>query len=54
VRLLYQPRMIDEYGSVGGMRISRENRDTRRNPLPVALLPPQTGAAAKGSRRLTA
>jgi hypothetical protein len=25
---LYQPRMIDEYGVVGGMRIGRGNRNT--------------------------
>jgi hypothetical protein len=64
VGLLYQPRMIDdEYGSVGGMRIDRENRSTRRKPTPVPLCPPQiphdlpwdrTRAAAVGSQRLTA
>jgi hypothetical protein len=65
IGLLYQPRMIhdDEYGAVGGMRIGRENRSTRRKPTPVPLYPPQiphdltwarTRAAAVGSRRLTA
>jgi hypothetical protein len=34
--------MIDyEYGRVGGMRIGRENRSTRRKPTPVSLCPPQ-------------
>jgi hypothetical protein len=61
--LLYQPRMIDECGVVGGMRIGRGNRSTRRKHAPVPLCPPQiphdltwdrTRAAAVGSRRLTA
>jgi hypothetical protein len=62
--LLYQPRMIDdECGAVGGMRIGRGNRSSRRKPTPVLLCPPQilhdlalsrTGAAAVGNRRLTA
>jgi hypothetical protein len=61
---LYQPRMIDdECGVVGGMRIGKGNRSTRRKPPPVPLRPPQishdltwnrTRAAAVGSRRLTA
>jgi hypothetical protein len=62
VGLLYQPRMIDDddYGAVGGMRIGRGNRSTRRKHAPV---PPQiprdltwdrTLAAAVGSQRLTA
>jgi hypothetical protein len=61
----YQPRMRDddECGAVGGMRIGRGNRTTRRKPAPVPLCPPQiphdltcarTRAAAVGSRRLTA
>jgi hypothetical protein len=64
VGLLYQPRMIDgDYGAVGGMRIGRVNRSTRRKPAPVPLCPPQiphdltwvrTRAAAVGSRRITA
>jgi hypothetical protein len=43
VGLLYQPRMIDDddYGAVGGMRIGRGNRSTRRKPAPVQLYPPQ-------------
>jgi hypothetical protein len=43
VGLLYQPRMIDDdvYGAVGGMRIGRGNRRTRRKPAPVPLCPPQ-------------
>jgi hypothetical protein len=63
--LLYQPRMIDvvECGAVGGMRIGRENRITRRKTAPVPLDPPQiphdltwvrTRAAAVGNQRLTA
>jgi hypothetical protein len=41
--LLYQTRMIDddECGAVGGMRIGRGNRSTRRKPAPVPLCPPQ-------------
>jgi hypothetical protein len=40
--LLYPPRMIDDdYGAVGGMRIGRGNRSTRRRPAPVSLCPPQ-------------
>jgi hypothetical protein len=47
----------DDYGAVGGMRIDRGNRSTRRKPVPVPLCPPQipydltcdrTGAAAVG------
>jgi hypothetical protein len=42
IGLLYQLRMIDdECGAVGGMRIGRENRSTRRKPAPVPLSPPQ-------------
>jgi hypothetical protein len=64
VGLLYQPRMIDDhYGAVGGMRIGRGRRSTRRKPAPVPLFPPQIPhdltwdrirAAAMGNRRLTA
>jgi hypothetical protein len=63
VSLLYQPRMIDDYGAVGGMRIGRGNRSARRKPAPVPLCPPQiphdltwdrTRVAAVGSQRLTA
>jgi hypothetical protein len=62
--LLYQPRMIDdEFEAVGGMRIGRGNRDTRRNPAPVPLCLPQiphdkiwarTLSAKVRSRQLTA
>jgi hypothetical protein len=44
IGLLYQPRMFDdddECGAVGGMRIGRGNRSTRRKPAPVPLCPPQ-------------
>jgi hypothetical protein len=64
VGLLYQPQMIDDnYGAVGGMRIGRANRSTRRKPAPVLLCPPQippdltwdrTRTSAVGSQQLTA
>jgi hypothetical protein len=59
VGLLYQPRMIDDddYGAVGGMRIGRGNRSTRRKAAPVPLYDltwDRTRAAAVGSQRLTA
>jgi hypothetical protein len=64
IGLLYQPRMTDdECGTVGGMRIGRGNRSTRRKSAPVPLSPPQIPhdltwarirAAAVGSQRLTA
>jgi hypothetical protein len=47
VGLLYQARMIDdeddddEYRAVGGMRIGRGNRSTRRKPSLVPLCAPQ-------------
>jgi hypothetical protein len=42
VGLLYQPQMVDdECGVVGGMRIGRGNRSTRRKPVSVPLCPPQ-------------
>jgi hypothetical protein len=50
-------------GAVGGMRIGRVNRSTRRKPAPVPLCPPQiphyptwvrTRAAEVGSRWLSA
>jgi hypothetical protein len=63
--LLYQPPMIDDgdFGAVGGKKISRGNRSTRRKPAPVPLCPPQIShdqtrarawAAVMGSQRLTA
>jgi hypothetical protein len=63
--LFYQPRMIDddECGAVGGIRIGRGNRNTRREPAPVPLCPPQiphdltwvqAQAAVVWSRRLIA
>jgi hypothetical protein len=63
--LLYQPQIIDECdcGAVGGMKIGRVNRSTRRKPAPVPLCSPQiphdltrarTPAAAVESQRLTA
>jgi hypothetical protein len=64
VGLLFQSRMIgvDECGSVGGMRIGRGNRSTRRKPASVPLCALQiphdltwagTRASAVGSWRLT-
>jgi hypothetical protein len=40
---IVQPRMIDDggCGAIGGMRIGRGNRSTRRKPAPVPLCPPQ-------------
>jgi hypothetical protein len=37
--LLYKPQMIDEgdCGTIGGMKIGRGNRSTRRKPAPVPL-----------------
>jgi hypothetical protein len=63
--LLYKPQMIDEdeCGAIGGMKIGRGHRSTRRKPAPAPLYPPQiphdqtlarTRAAAVGSKRLTA
>jgi hypothetical protein len=57
--------MIDEgdCGEIGGMKIGKGNRSTRRKPAPAPLCPPQilldqtrarTQAAAVGSQRLTA
>jgi hypothetical protein len=41
--LLYKPQMIDEddCGAIGGMKIGRGNRSTRRKPAPTPLCPPQ-------------
>jgi hypothetical protein len=41
--LLYQPRMIGEgdCGEIGGMKIGRGYRNTRRKPAPAPLCPPQ-------------
>jgi hypothetical protein len=63
--LLYQPQIIDDgdCGAIGGMKIGRRNRSTRRKPAPAPLCPPQipldqtrywTRAATVGSQRLTA
>jgi hypothetical protein len=50
-------------GAIGGMKIGRGNRSTRRKPAPEPLYPPQlqldqtrarTRAAAMGNQRLTA
>jgi hypothetical protein len=41
--LFYQTGMIDgeEYGAVGGIKIGRGNRSTRRKPAPAPLCSPQ-------------
>jgi hypothetical protein len=41
--LLYQPQMIDDgdCGAIGGMKIGRGNRSTRRKPATAPLCPPQ-------------
>jgi hypothetical protein len=41
--LLYKPQMIDECdcGAIGGMKIGRGKRSTRRKPAQVPLCPPQ-------------
>jgi hypothetical protein len=43
IGLLYQPRMIcdGDCGEIGGMKIGRENRSTRRKPAPAPICPPQ-------------
>jgi hypothetical protein len=40
---MYQPQMIGEgdCGAIGGMKIGRGNRSTRRKPAPEPLCPPQ-------------
>jgi hypothetical protein len=40
---LYQPQMIGEgdCGAIGGMKIGKGNRSTRRNPAPAPLCLPQ-------------
>jgi hypothetical protein len=59
--ILPQPQKIDDgdCGGIGGMKIGRENRSTRRKPAPVPLCPPQiphnqawarTRAVAMGSQ----
>jgi hypothetical protein len=37
--LLYQPQVIDDgdYEAIGGMKIGKGNRSTRRKPAPVPL-----------------
>jgi hypothetical protein len=54
---LYKPQMIDEddCGAIGGMKIGRGNRSTRRKPAPAPHCPPQiahdqTRARTQGRR----
>jgi hypothetical protein len=41
--VVYQPQMVGEgdYGAIGGMKIGRGNRSTRKNPALVSFCPPQ-------------
>jgi hypothetical protein len=41
--VLYKPQMIDEgdCGAIGGIKIGRGNRSTRRKPAPAPRYPPQ-------------
>jgi hypothetical protein len=41
--LLYKSQMIDDgdCGAIGGMKIGKGNRSTRRKPTPEPLCPPQ-------------
>jgi hypothetical protein len=41
--LLYQPQMIDDcdYGAIGGIKIGRRNRSSRRKPTPAPFCPSQ-------------
>jgi hypothetical protein len=43
IGLLYQPRVIGDgdCGKIGGMKIGKGNRSTRRKPAPAPLCPPQ-------------
>jgi hypothetical protein len=62
--LLYKPQIDDgDCGEIGGMKIGRGNRSSRRKPAPALLCSPQiphdqtrarTRAATVGSQRLTA
>jgi hypothetical protein len=54
---MYQPQMIDDgdCGAIGGMKIDRGNRSTRRKHAPAPLCPPQiphdrTRAQTRGRR----
>jgi hypothetical protein len=52
----YTPRMTEDYGAFGGMRIGRGNRSTRRKLAPVPLCSPQIphDVTFDRTRRLTA
>jgi hypothetical protein len=53
--LLYKPQMVDEgdCGAIGGMKIGRGNRSTRRKPAPAPLCPPQFTVDSVTSHRVT-
>jgi hypothetical protein len=48
--LLYKFQMIDEGDceAIGGMKIGRGNRSTRRKPAPAPLCPPQSHMTRPG------
>jgi hypothetical protein len=50
--LLYQPQMMGDVdcGEIGGMKIGREYRSTRRKPAPASLCPPQISQSVTISR----
>jgi hypothetical protein len=54
--ILYQPQMIadGDCGAIGGMKIGRVNRSTRRKPAPVSLCPPQIPLDQTRARTRTA
>jgi hypothetical protein len=54
--LLYQPLIIhnDECGAIGGIRIGKGNRRTRRNPAPVLHCSPQIPCYLTWARTQTA
>jgi hypothetical protein len=57
--LLYKPQMIDEgeCGAIGGTKIGRGNRSTRRKPAPAPLCPtwpdPGSNLGRRGGRSAT-
>jgi hypothetical protein len=54
--LLFQPRMIGDgdCGEIGGIKIGRGNRSTRKKPAPAPLCPPQIPQTRRGSLNLSA
>jgi hypothetical protein len=56
LRPLFSQMIDDDCGEIGGMRIGRGNRTTRRKPAPMPLYPPQIthDLTWARTRRLTA